>query len=212
MQCRCIVISLFVLLISCRQNENKSNDRVLTKDSLRFEKEQYSKLPNIGRKKFDVKSLGFLGLDQEQRDTTLAIVRKVYLNVYQDTAGYSFHQKTQTEGTPYLYGFMPAHGHTALLIKGMTDGWVDFLEYRSYDLSGKFIDSFYLYCVGGDGGWYTTGEGKFMNDTTYIYRELACESQEEEGSEKCDTIYMKYIIHENGTIQKIKQWENYYAL
>ena len=54
----------------------------------------------------------------------------------------------------------------------------------------------------GDGGYYTQGFGKFINDTIYIKYTIECEIVDmEKNIKKCDSVAQKYYIHNDGKIE-----------
>lgn len=79
--------------------------------------------------------------------------------------------------------------------------YCDRILYNIYDLKGKLISSFIVASGCGDGGYYETSKGKFLNDSTYVL--LSEDNYKTEDVDKLNTITyskMTTLIKASGKI------------
>lgn len=109
------------------------------------------------------------------------------------------------DGTNFLYSIQSKSNHIGITCIGGNDGWVNEIKYLSFNLKGEKLGEVVLAASGGDGGFYTRGEGYFVNDSTYQYENSEYEQLSELGKEvKLGVTKMTYIIHKNGRIDVLK--------
>lgn len=131
-----------------------------------------------------------------------AVIGKLAHQIYNKTELYPW-EESALEYTNYLYSIHTELGHTGIILFGMNDGWVYQLKYYSYDHLGRKVDEVPLAEWGGDGGYFRKSNGCFLNDSTYHFEFLETEYNfEKDTSEVIDSEEVKYIIHENGEIDK----------
>jgi hypothetical protein len=196
------IISFFILpflltIISCRQTSKRTSD--LEQKTKFFIKNHLNEFKHSNIQNFPKGYFTDLNTIRPIYENHTPIIKDLYLEIFQDTSRID---TVLSEGTKVLYSIQKSKGHQGILIAGMNDAWVDDIIYRSYDKNGKFISELVLYQNGGDGGYYTQGFGKFINDTTYFKYTIECEILDmEKNIEKCDSVAQKYYIHNNGKIE-----------
>lgn len=117
-------------------------------------------------------------------------------------------EKTINEETGYLYSIQNRKGHIGITLIQMNDGWVYEIKYLSFTPKGQKIGEIVLAADGGDGGYYSVGGGKFINDSTYIYTFAETEhNSETDKAEIIEQYTRKIIIHSSGriTFRKISE-------
>ena len=125
---------------------------------------------------------------QIYQDTT----KKEYLGQYAESINLDFFYSKQKN----------KRGLIELAVLTQREGeYCDRILYNIYDLNGKLISSFRVAGSCGDGGYYETASGSFLNDSTYEL--LSKDNYKTEDVEKPNIItYSKTltIIKPNGTM------------
>jgi hypothetical protein len=199
------IISFFILsfllnFISCRQTDKRKSD--VEQKTKFFIKDHFKKFKHSNIQNFPKGYFTDLNTKRAIYEIHTPIIKDLYLQIFQDTSRVD---TVLSEGTKVLYSIQKLKGYQGILIAGMNDAWVDDIIYRTYDMNGKFISELVLYQNGGDGGYYTQGFGRFVNDTTYFKYTIECEIVDmEKNIEKCDSVALKYYIHNDGKIEPFK--------
>ncbi|WP_040414091.1 hypothetical protein [Cyclobacterium qasimii] len=172
---------------------------------------------NIGNSRFDFSSIenkfeysdqAEFSIDTIQWDKRKDFYTKLdsleFFQIYQDTAKKEYlGQYSESIDNDFFYSKQKSkRGLWEFTILTQREGeYCDRILYNIYALDGKLISSFRVAGSCGDGGYYETSSGKFLNDSTY---ELFSEDNyKTEDVEKPNIItYSKTltIIKPNGTI------------
>jgi hypothetical protein len=196
---RIIVFLTVVLSTSCININSKTNinkEPIANRLHLASIEDRF-KFGNL--KEFDVDTISW--------DRRTSFYKKIdslsFFQIYQDTTQEYLGQYPGSIDLDFFYSKQNnKRGLIELTILSQREGeYCDRILYNIYDLSGRLISSFRVAGSCGDGGYYETAHGKFLNDSTYEL--LSEDNYKTEDVDKLNLItYSKTttIIKPNGTI------------
>lgn len=185
---------MLVFWLSCNSNKQaettNSLDFTAIQDKFKYENLKQFSLDTLGwgKKRFDL----YKHLDSNS-----------FVKIYQDTTE-RFEESGGMGNADYFYSKQKSKRNLielTLLVQREGD-YIDRIEYFIYTKGGKKISSFVVASGGGDGGYYETAEGKFLNDSTYLLsREDNYDGSElDQQGESITRSEIKTIIKQDGTI------------
>jgi hypothetical protein len=187
------------LATSCNNQTSKTTDEKT--ENSRFD---FSSIEN----KFKYSDLAEFSIDTIQWDKRKDFYTKLdsleFFQIYQDTAKKEYlGQYSESIDLDFFYSKHKSKRELLeFTILTQREGeYCDRILYNIYDLNGKLISSFRVAGSCGDGGYYETASGKFLNDSTYEL--LSVDNYKTEDIEKPNIItYSKTltIIKSNGRI------------
>ncbi len=195
------LLLLTVLLVSsCLDQTSKKADNKLTETN-RFD---FTSIEN----KFKYSDLSEFSMDTIQWDKRRNIYTKLdsleFFQIYQDTTKKEYlGQYPESIDLDFFYSKQKSKRRLIefTILKQREGEYCDRILYNIYNVDGKLTSSFRVAGSCGDGGYYETASGKFLNDSTYEL--LSEDNYKTEDIEKPNIItYSKTltIIKSNGTI------------
>jgi len=192
---------LLPILLSTNCNEKPSNAIVNKTKNSRFD---FSLFENKF-KYFDLKQFSMDTIQWERRKDFYSKLDSLeFFQIYQDTAVKEYLGKdSESIDLDFFYSkHKSKRGLLEFTILTQREGeYCDRILYNIYTLEGKLISSFRVAGSCGDGGYYETASGKFLNDSTYeLLSEDNYKTENNEGSNIITYSKTLTIIKSDGTI------------